>query len=123
MGERAAPQEIQALLQLIVLGEERQSTPPGTRSSRMLECQQSPVEQLWVFGSPSRGASRQRCWTSPDSCSPRPQSELSCMEGSCTCSFPTSELEKVLPENILRKYYERKAEEEVAAACADELVR
>ncbi|KAJ6659697.1 hypothetical protein lerEdw1_018410 [Lerista edwardsae] len=51
------------------------------------------------------------------------KSELSCMEGSCTCSFPTSELEKVLPENILRKYYERKAEEEVAAACADELVR
>lgn len=45
------------------------------------------------------------------------------MEGSCTCSFPTSELEKVLPENILCKYYERKAEEEVAAACADELVR
>ncbi|NXA02001.1 RN216 ligase, partial [Nesospiza acunhae] len=51
------------------------------------------------------------------------KSELSCMEGSCTCSFPTSELEKVLPENILCKYYERKAEEEVAAACADELVR
>ncbi|KFQ38297.1 E3 ubiquitin-protein ligase RNF216 [Mesitornis unicolor] len=51
------------------------------------------------------------------------KSELSCMEGSCTCSFPTSELEKVLPENILFKYYERKAEEEVAAACADELVR
>nr|XP_056722431.1 E3 ubiquitin-protein ligase RNF216 [Euleptes europaea] len=51
------------------------------------------------------------------------KSELSCMEGSCTCSFPTSELEKVLPEDILRKYYERKAEEEVAAACADELVR
>ncbi|XP_074058467.1 E3 ubiquitin-protein ligase RNF216 isoform X2 [Macrotis lagotis] len=51
------------------------------------------------------------------------KSELSCMEASCTCSFPTSELEKVLPETILRKYYERKAEEEVAAACADELVR
>ncbi|XP_057272820.1 E3 ubiquitin-protein ligase RNF216 [Pezoporus wallicus] len=51
------------------------------------------------------------------------KSELSCMEGSCTCSFPTSELEKVLPENILNKYYERKAKEEVAAACADELVR
>ncbi|XP_052536184.1 E3 ubiquitin-protein ligase RNF216 isoform X2 [Tympanuchus pallidicinctus] len=51
------------------------------------------------------------------------KSELSCMEGSCTCSFPTSELEKVLPETILCKYYERKAEEEVAAACADELVR
>uniref|UniRef100_A0A8C5S6Z5 E3 ubiquitin-protein ligase RNF216 n=2 Tax=Laticauda laticaudata TaxID=8630 RepID=A0A8C5S6Z5_LATLA len=51
------------------------------------------------------------------------KSELSCMEGSCTCSFPTTELEKVLPENILCKYYERKAEEEVAAACADELVR
>uniref|UniRef100_A0A8B9TD32 Ring finger protein 216 n=1 Tax=Anas platyrhynchos TaxID=8839 RepID=A0A8B9TD32_ANAPL len=51
------------------------------------------------------------------------KSELSCMEGSCMCSFPTSELEKVLPENILCKYYERKAEEEVAAACADELVR
>ncbi|KAK9393098.1 putative E3 ubiquitin-protein ligase [Crotalus adamanteus] len=51
------------------------------------------------------------------------KSELSCMEGSCTCSFPTSELEKVLPENILCKYYERKGEEEVAAACADELVR
>ncbi|XP_009070621.1 PREDICTED: E3 ubiquitin-protein ligase RNF216, partial [Acanthisitta chloris] len=50
------------------------------------------------------------------------KSELSCMEGSCTCSFPTSELEKVLPETILCKYYERKAEEEVAAACADELV-
>ncbi|XP_060117004.1 E3 ubiquitin-protein ligase RNF216-like [Heteronotia binoei] len=51
------------------------------------------------------------------------KSELSCMEGSCTCSFPTSEIEKVLPESILHKYYERKAEEEVAAACADELVR
>lgn len=45
------------------------------------------------------------------------------MEGSCTCSFPTSELEKVLPENILCKYYERQAEEAVAATCADELVR
>ncbi|XP_075383674.1 E3 ubiquitin-protein ligase RNF216 isoform X2 [Tenrec ecaudatus] len=51
------------------------------------------------------------------------KSELSCMEGSCTCSFPTSELEKVLPPTILYKYYERKAEEEVAAAYADELVR
>ncbi|XP_069501658.1 E3 ubiquitin-protein ligase RNF216-like isoform X2 [Ambystoma mexicanum] len=51
------------------------------------------------------------------------KSELSCMEGTCTCDFPASELEKVLPENILRKYYERKAEEEIAAACADELVR
>ncbi|XP_038201899.1 E3 ubiquitin-protein ligase RNF216 isoform X2 [Arvicola amphibius] len=51
------------------------------------------------------------------------KSELSCMEGSCTCSFPTSELEKVLPQTILLKYYERKAEEEVAAAYADELVR
>uniref|UniRef100_A0A2K5IP91 E3 ubiquitin-protein ligase RNF216 n=1 Tax=Colobus angolensis palliatus TaxID=336983 RepID=A0A2K5IP91_COLAP len=51
------------------------------------------------------------------------KSELSCMEGSCTCSLPTSELEKVLPQTILYKYYERKAEEEVAAAYADELVR
>ncbi|XP_048185816.1 E3 ubiquitin-protein ligase RNF216 isoform X1 [Perognathus longimembris pacificus] len=51
------------------------------------------------------------------------KSDLSCMEGSCTCSFPTSELEKVLPQTILYKYYERKAEEEVAAAYADELVR
>lgn len=51
------------------------------------------------------------------------KSELSCMEGSCACSFPTSELEKVLPQTILYKYYERKAEEEVAAAYADELVR
>ncbi|XP_054574156.1 E3 ubiquitin-protein ligase RNF216 isoform X4 [Eptesicus fuscus] len=51
------------------------------------------------------------------------KSELSCMEGSCTCSFPTSELEKVLPPTILCKYYERKAEEEVTAAYADELVR
>ncbi|XP_049980348.1 E3 ubiquitin-protein ligase RNF216 isoform X2 [Alexandromys fortis] len=51
------------------------------------------------------------------------KSDLSCMEGSCTCSFPTSELEKVLPQTILFKYYERKAEEEVAAAYADELVR
>ncbi|XP_029433448.1 E3 ubiquitin-protein ligase RNF216 isoform X2 [Rhinatrema bivittatum] len=51
------------------------------------------------------------------------RSELSCMEGSCTCTFPTSELEKVLPENILCKYYERKAEEDISAACADELVR
>ncbi|XP_006097773.1 E3 ubiquitin-protein ligase RNF216 isoform X2 [Myotis lucifugus] len=51
------------------------------------------------------------------------KSELSCMEGSCTCSFPTSELEKVLPQTILCKYYERKAEEEVTAAYADELVR
>uniref|UniRef100_A0A8C5KYB4 E3 ubiquitin-protein ligase RNF216 n=1 Tax=Jaculus jaculus TaxID=51337 RepID=A0A8C5KYB4_JACJA len=51
------------------------------------------------------------------------KSELSCMEGSCTCSFPTSELEKVLPQTVLYKYYERKAEEEVTAAYADELVR
>ncbi|XP_069889588.1 E3 ubiquitin-protein ligase RNF216 isoform X3 [Dipodomys merriami] len=51
------------------------------------------------------------------------KSDLSCMEGSCTCSFPASELEKVLPQTILYKYYERKAEEEVAAAYADELVR
>ncbi|XP_051994967.1 E3 ubiquitin-protein ligase RNF216-like [Xyrauchen texanus] len=51
------------------------------------------------------------------------RSELSCMDGNCTCSFPTSELEKVLPENILCKYYERQAEEAVAATCADELVR
>ncbi|XP_062868777.1 E3 ubiquitin-protein ligase RNF216 isoform X2 [Trichomycterus rosablanca] len=51
------------------------------------------------------------------------RSELSCMDGSCTCSFPTSELEKVLPESILFKYYERQAEEAVAATCADELVR
>lgn len=51
------------------------------------------------------------------------KSELSCMEGSCTCSFPASELEKVLPQTVLCKYYERKAEEEVAAAYADELVR
>lgn len=51
------------------------------------------------------------------------RSELSCMDGNCTCTFPNSELEKVLPENILRKYYERQAEEAVAATCADELVR
>ncbi|KAG7491944.1 hypothetical protein MATL_G00009370 [Megalops atlanticus] len=51
------------------------------------------------------------------------RSELSCMDGNCMCAFPTSELEKVLPENILRKYYERQAEEAVAATCADELVR
>ncbi|XP_043945361.1 E3 ubiquitin-protein ligase RNF216-like [Protopterus annectens] len=51
------------------------------------------------------------------------QSELSCMDGSCTCSFTSSELEKVLPEDILSKYYERQAEEAVAAACKDELVR
>ncbi|XP_053550575.1 E3 ubiquitin-protein ligase RNF216 [Bombina bombina] len=51
------------------------------------------------------------------------RSELSCMEGTCTCDFPTSQLEKVLPEKILYKYYERKAEEDIAAACADELVR
>ncbi|KAM4632256.1 E3 ubiquitin-protein ligase RNF216 isoform 2-T2 [Discoglossus pictus] len=51
------------------------------------------------------------------------RSQLSCMEGTCSCDFPTSELEKVLPENILIKYYERKAEEDISAACADELVR
>ncbi|XP_061089184.1 E3 ubiquitin-protein ligase RNF216 [Conger conger] len=51
------------------------------------------------------------------------RSELSCMDGNCTCTFPTSELEKVLPESILRKYYERQAEEAVAATCADELTR
>ena len=51
------------------------------------------------------------------------QSELSCMEGGCLCSYPVFELEKVLPENILCKYYERQAEEAVAATCADELVR
>nr|XP_019961595.1 PREDICTED: E3 ubiquitin-protein ligase RNF216-like [Paralichthys olivaceus] len=51
------------------------------------------------------------------------KSELSCMEGGCPCSYPVCELEKVLPENILCKYYERQAEEAVAATCADELVR
>ncbi|XP_028670234.1 E3 ubiquitin-protein ligase RNF216 [Erpetoichthys calabaricus] len=50
------------------------------------------------------------------------KSELSCMESNCTCSFPTSELEKVLPENILQKYYERQAEEAIAATCGEELV-
>ncbi|XP_045072199.1 E3 ubiquitin-protein ligase RNF216 [Coregonus clupeaformis] len=51
------------------------------------------------------------------------QSSLSCMEGGCSCSFPVCELEKVLPETVLLKYYERQAEEAVAATCADELVR
>ncbi|KAM9780662.1 E3 ubiquitin-protein ligase RNF216 [Neosynchiropus ocellatus] len=51
------------------------------------------------------------------------RSELSCMQGGCPCAFPVCELEKVLPENILCKYYERQAEEAVAATCADELVR
>nr|XP_046271526.1 E3 ubiquitin-protein ligase RNF216 [Scatophagus argus] len=51
------------------------------------------------------------------------KSELSCMEGGCLCSYPVCELEKVLPENVLCKYYERQAEEAVAATCADELVR
>ncbi|XP_038551277.1 E3 ubiquitin-protein ligase RNF216 isoform X2 [Micropterus salmoides] len=51
------------------------------------------------------------------------KSELSCMEAGCPCSYPVCELEKVLPENILCKYYERQAEEAVAATCADELVR
>ncbi|XP_035294253.1 E3 ubiquitin-protein ligase RNF216-like isoform X1, partial [Cricetulus griseus] len=51
------------------------------------------------------------------------KSELTCMEGNCTCSFPTSELEKVLPQTILCKYHERRAEEDITAACADELLR
>nr|XP_061829993.1 E3 ubiquitin-protein ligase RNF216-like [Nerophis lumbriciformis] len=51
------------------------------------------------------------------------KSQLSCMESGCTCSYPVAELEKVLPENILYKYYERQAEEAIAATCADELVR
>ncbi|XP_051063333.1 E3 ubiquitin-protein ligase RNF216-like [Phodopus roborovskii] len=51
------------------------------------------------------------------------KSDLSCMEGSCTSSFPTSELERVIPQAVLYKYYERRAEEEVAAACGEELVR
>uniref|UniRef100_A0A3P8Y582 RING-type domain-containing protein n=1 Tax=Esox lucius TaxID=8010 RepID=A0A3P8Y582_ESOLU len=51
------------------------------------------------------------------------QSSLSCMAGGCPCAFPVCELEKVLPENVLLKYYERQAEEAVAATCADELVR
>lgn len=45
------------------------------------------------------------------------------MEGGCPCSYPSCELEKVLPENILLRYNERQAEEAVAATCADELVR
>lgn len=45
------------------------------------------------------------------------------MESGCACSYPVCELEKVLPENVLCKYYERQAEEAVAATCADELVR
>lgn len=51
------------------------------------------------------------------------KSELSCMSENCPCSFPVCELNKVLPENVLCKYYERQAEEAVAATCADELVR
>uniref|UniRef100_A0A4W3JGV4 RING-type domain-containing protein n=1 Tax=Callorhinchus milii TaxID=7868 RepID=A0A4W3JGV4_CALMI len=51
------------------------------------------------------------------------KSQLSCMESGCTCTFLNSELEKVLPENILCKYYERQAEEAIATACLDELVR
>uniref|UniRef100_A0A8C8DMY4 Ring finger protein 216 n=1 Tax=Oryzias sinensis TaxID=183150 RepID=A0A8C8DMY4_9TELE len=51
------------------------------------------------------------------------QAQLSCMEGGCPCSYPSCELEKVLPENILLRYNERQAEEAVAATCADELVR
>ncbi|CAL1588793.1 unnamed protein product [Knipowitschia caucasica] len=51
------------------------------------------------------------------------KSQLSCMSANCPCSFPVCELNKVLPENILCKYYERQAEEAVAATCADELVR
>ncbi|XP_077414655.1 E3 ubiquitin-protein ligase RNF216 [Vanacampus margaritifer] len=51
------------------------------------------------------------------------KSQLSCMEAGCLCSYPVCELEKVLPENILCKYYERQAEEAIAATCADELVR
>ncbi|XP_077396393.1 E3 ubiquitin-protein ligase RNF216 isoform X2 [Festucalex cinctus] len=51
------------------------------------------------------------------------KSQLSCMESGCLCSYPVCELEKVLPENILYKYYERQAEEAIAATCADELVR
>lgn len=51
------------------------------------------------------------------------QLELSCMYGGCPCSYPACELEKVLPDNILCKYYERQAEEAVASSCADELVR
>ena len=45
------------------------------------------------------------------------------MEAGCPCSFPVCELEKVLPDTVLCKYYERQAEEAVAATCADELVR
>ncbi|XP_078274544.1 E3 ubiquitin-protein ligase RNF216 [Rhinoraja longicauda] len=51
------------------------------------------------------------------------KSQLSCMDSICTCTFLNGELEKVLPENILCKYYERQAEEAIATACADELVR
>uniref|UniRef100_UPI00398E364F E3 ubiquitin-protein ligase RNF216 n=1 Tax=Pristiophorus japonicus TaxID=55135 RepID=UPI00398E364F len=51
------------------------------------------------------------------------KSQLSCMDSCCTCTFLNGELEKVLPENILCKYYERQAEEAIATACADELVR
>ncbi|XP_051063644.1 E3 ubiquitin-protein ligase RNF216-like, partial [Phodopus roborovskii] len=50
------------------------------------------------------------------------KSDLSCMEGSCTSSFPTSELERVISQAVLYKYYERRAEEAVAAACGKELV-
>uniref|UniRef100_A0A8C7K9X4 RING-type domain-containing protein n=1 Tax=Oncorhynchus kisutch TaxID=8019 RepID=A0A8C7K9X4_ONCKI len=48
--------------------------------------------------------------------------ECGCCSG-CPCSFPVCELEKVLPDTVLCKYYERQAEEAVAATCADELVR
>ncbi|XP_069760836.1 E3 ubiquitin-protein ligase RNF216 [Narcine bancroftii] len=51
------------------------------------------------------------------------KSQLSCMDSCCTCTFLNGELEKVLPENILCKFYERQAEEAIATACADELVR
>ncbi|XP_035694597.1 E3 ubiquitin-protein ligase RNF216-like [Branchiostoma floridae] len=51
------------------------------------------------------------------------QASLSCMTDGCDSTFPMGQLEKALPENMLKKYQERLEEENINLAGLDDLVR
>ncbi|XP_019617560.1 PREDICTED: E3 ubiquitin-protein ligase RNF216-like [Branchiostoma belcheri] len=51
------------------------------------------------------------------------QASLSCMTDGCDSTFPMGQLEKALPENMLKKYEERLEEENINLAGLDDLVR
>ncbi|CAH1273306.1 RNF216 [Branchiostoma lanceolatum] len=51
------------------------------------------------------------------------QAALSCMTDGCDSTFPLGQLEKALPENMLKKYQERLEEENINLAGLDDLVR